>query len=104
MRLDFQNRYGRLTLSLVSEVRPVNEIHGVDLDDAIKFDIDTAERIALITDNRGIQIAPHKVGDKWRCYVVVHDSPSTVAVAKIETLDYVGRDPKQELRDARYGG
>lgn len=98
MQLDFQNRYGRLTLKLVSDVRPVKGIRGVDIDDCHKFDMDTAEKIALITDNRGIQLC---YGAGARLYVVAHDTPSTCAVARIETMSYVGQNPAQEIRDAR---
>lgn len=101
MRLDFQNRYGRLVLSLVSDVIHVDKISGKNVAAEHKFDIRIAEKIALITDNRGIQICPVSEGGKWLCYVVVHDTPSTAAVAEVALIEYVGGDPTQEIRDAR---
>lgn len=101
MNLDFQNRYGRLSLSLVSDVRAVKDIHGKDIDDCHKFAIDTAEKIALITDNRGIQICPTKGDAGWLCYVVAHETPSTAAIARIEAIEYLGGNPAQEIHDAR---
>lgn len=100
MRLTFQNRYGQLSLVPVSDVRPVKEIRGVDVDGRHKFGIDVAEQIALITENRGIQIC---LGEGWNCYVIAHDSPSTGAVVRIESLTYVGGNPAQELH-ARSAG
>lgn len=97
MRLNFQNRYGQLTLVLVTDVRHVRDIHGKDVDAAHKFGLETAEKIALVTDNRGIQLGGLGAHD---CYVVVHETPDTAAVARIETLTYTGGDPAQEIRDA----
>lgn len=102
MRLNFQNRYGQLALTLVDAVRPVKGIRGVDVEDQHKFGIDVAEKIALISDNRGIQICPCKDGDgKWVCFVIAHDSPSTGAVARIESMNYLGLNPTQEIQAAR---
>lgn len=98
MRLDFQNRYGQLRLVLVDGVRNVRDIHGKDVDPAHKFGLETAEKIALVTDNRGIQLGGFGAHD---CYVVVHETPNTAAVARIESLTYVGQNPKQEIQDAR---
>lgn len=102
MRLDFQNQYGQLRLVPVSDVQPVRDIRGVNVDAAHKFGIDVAEQIALITDNRGIQIAPTKDGDgKWVCYVIAHESPSTGAVVRVESINYLGINPAQEIQNAR---
>lgn len=98
MRLNFQNRYGQLTLVLVTDVRNVRDIHGKDVDPAHKFGLETAEKIALVTDNRGIQLGGLGAHD---CYVVVHETPDTAAVARIESLTYVGQNPAQEIQDAR---
>lgn len=98
MTLNFKNRYGWLSLSLVSDVRPVSDIHGADIDGRHKFSLDLAEQIVLITDNRGIQICPVKEGAIWLCYVIAHASPSTAAVARVEAINYVGPNPAQEIR------
>ena len=97
----FSNKYGSVTFALVTEVLPLRTIYGSNLDPGIMFDIETAEKIALITDNHRIQLSPYKGKDGYRLYVVLHDSPSTVAVARIETLNYTGGNPAQEIQDAR---
>lgn len=99
MRLNFQNQYGQLTLALVDSLRNVRNIHGKDIDPAHKFGLETAEKIALVTDNRGIQLGGLGAHD---CYVVVHETPDTAAVARIESLTYIGQNPAQEIHDARY--
>lgn len=96
MRLHFKNQYGELKLVLVSAVCHVDNIHGKDVDSQHKFGLEVAEKIVLVTDNRGIQIGGLGAHD---CYVVVHETPETAAVARIEFLDYVGRNPAQEIRD-----
>jgi hypothetical protein len=102
MKLNYQNKYGSLTLAPVTDVMHVNEIRGVNIDSQYKFDIKAAEQIALITDNRGVQLAPIKEPEGWRVYVVVHETPETAAVAKIVELVYIGKDSaKQEIRNAQ---
>jgi hypothetical protein len=98
--LNYENQYGRLVLSPVTDVVHVDTISGKDIAAEHTFDLRTAEKIALITDNRGIQIVPVQGDDgKWVCYVVVQETPLTAAVAQIETLDYVGNNPTLEIRD-----
>jgi hypothetical protein len=99
--LHYQNKYGRIEFDLVSEVRHVSTIHGVDIDDQYKFDIRTAEQVALITDNRRIQICPQRTPKGYVLYVVLHATPSTVAVGRIKDLVYVGGDPTQAIQDER---
>ncbi len=99
MELHFKNKYGTLTLKLVSAVMPVDSIHGADIDNAYKFDLKTAEKVALITENRRIQIGGTNAHD---CYVVAHESVSTAAIARIETMDYMSGVPAQELYRERW--
>ena len=97
----YANKFGAVSFATVSDVVSVNDVHGKDVDPAHMFDIETAEKIALITDNRRIQLCPFKTAQGWRMYVVLHETPSTVAVAVIESMTYTGRDPKRELQAAR---
>lgn len=99
MQLHFKNGYGTLTLKLVSAVMPVDSIRGADIADAYKFDLHTAEKVALITGNRRIQIGGTNAHD---CYVVAHESTSTAAIACIETMNYVGGVPAKELYRERW--
>lgn len=98
MQLDFANQFGALKLALVSEVRPVDSIFGADIDAAHKFDLHTAEQVALITENRRIQIGGLGAHD---CYIVVHESPTNAAIARIESINYIGGNPAQEIERAR---
>lgn len=99
MQLNFKNGYGTLTLKLVSPVMPVDAIHGADIADTYKFDLETAEKVALITENRHIQIGGFTRND---CYVVAHESTSTAAVACIESMTYVGGVPAQAIERERW--
>lgn len=99
MQLNFKNGYGTLTLALVSAVMPVDAIRGADVDDAHKFDLETAEKVALITENRRVQIGGTNAHD---CYVVAHESVSTAAIARIETMNYVGGVPAHEIERERW--
>lgn len=101
MNTQFQNKFGRVSFRLVAAVTHVGNIRGANLDARCMFDIETAEKIALITENRGIQIAPFNGADGWRCYVILHETESTAAVAEIEELTYTGDTPAQELHAAR---
>ena len=101
MVLDFKNRFGLLKLALLTDVMPVRDIRGTNIDNIHKFPIDQAEQVALITDNRGIQISTVKADGQWLFYIVVHDSPSTGAVARVETIAYTGRLPALEIQMAQ---
>lgn len=97
----YQNKFGNVTFRPIAEVTHVKNIRGAALDARCMFDVATAEKIALITENRRIQICPFKGADGWRCYVVLHESESTAAVAEIEELNYTGGVPAQEIHNAR---
>lgn len=101
MQLNFKNKCGRLTLLPVSGVQSVRCIRGKDIDDYHKFSIDIAEQVALITGNRGIQLCPCNTSTGLAFYIVIHETPSTGAVARISLLDYVGPDATQAVQDNR---
>lgn len=80
----FTNRFGSVSLTPVSDFMPVGRItknHPVA--QAHAFDMDAAEKIALITGNRGIQICVHYPLDGL-AYVVLHDSPSSASICKVD--------------------
>lgn len=101
MNTHFQNKFGAVRFRPIADVQPVRDIRGANLDPRCMFDIETAEKIALITDNRGIQLCSFKSADGWRCYVVLHATSSTAAVAEIESLTYAGAALSVELQNAR---
>jgi hypothetical protein len=86
----FRNRYGTLIVSAVSGPLNVRDVRGDDFPDDIKFTLDVAERIALITENWHTQIAFQEWTRKGRAYLLIHTSASTVVVVRIKTLDYTG--------------
>lgn len=101
MQTTHKNKFGSVAFRLVSDVLPVGDIRGADIESAHKFDIDTAEKIALITENGRVQICPVKEPGGWRFYVVLHATESTAAVAAIDSMHYTGANPRQEIRNAR---
>jgi len=92
----FQNKFGTLVVEPYGEFENIADIHGKNLPDDVKFDLETAEKIVLITDNYKIQI-----GIVFPiAYMMVHVSPSVVQVVKIRSIEYVGGVPKEEIEQA----
>lgn len=101
MTIKYKNNYGQLELELVSEYIPVSTIKGSNISDSLKFSLETAEQIALITENRKIQIC---IPLDWKVYVIIHNSPSTAAIAKIKSLDFIADiTPAEELHRLNKG-
>lgn len=65
MITQFQNKFGAVTFLPISDVAHISTIHGVNLYPSCMFDIETAKKIALITDNRRIQLCPFKTAQGW---------------------------------------
>lgn len=74
----YQNEYGTVDLTPITENLPIGDIHFrlPAVQDNL-LSLDKAEQIALITENAGIQIAIHLSGN---AYVILHDGPSRGAV------------------------
>lgn len=83
MTIKYSNKYGSLDLDLIGDYISVHQTLGVP--DSVMFDVEIAEQIALITGNRMIQICFRNP----KFYVLVHDSPSTAALAKIKQLNFI---------------
>lgn len=99
----YQNRFGSLVLEPISEYRAVRGIRSDIVPTEGRFHgIDIAEKVALITDNRGIQISFQMplTRDSFG-YILHHDSPSTCAICRIVSMEYVGNDPTVEIQDNR---
>lgn len=106
--ITFTNRYGFLTLETTGEFMPVSSIVGAELPDQVKFTLETAEEVALISENKGIQIC-FEMPLTGKAYVLVHKTQSTAAVAKIKRLRYTASDPacgelERRNREANRGG
>ena len=91
----YENKYGKLVVEHLTDYKPVSFIHGVDLPDDCMFDLDTAEKIVLITENRRTQIGV--MPPPRKCYLVVHESCSFACAVRIVSLDYTGPSAAQEI-------
>lgn len=92
--MKYENKYGKLVVKPLTDFRPVSSIQGDDLPAACMFDLATAEKIVLITENRRSQIAVRPSG---RCYLIVHESCSSACVVRVVSLEYTGSDAEQEI-------
>lgn len=101
MITQFKNKFGSVTFRPVTEITHVKNIRGADVEARCLFDVETAEKLALITENHRVQICPTQGPDGWRCYVVLHEDSANVAVAEIEELTYIGGVPAAEIHNAR---
>ena len=77
----YQNEYGTVVLTPVTDFVHVNTVFGKDIDDKYKFAIDDGANIALITENRNVQLAVENYTDekgkfrlKDRMYILLHDT------------------------------
>lgn len=97
--IEFKNKYGSLILEVVSDFVKVKDLGRVkDLPKDQIFPIEIAEQIALITENRKIQIVFDSTNIRMAS-VAVHDSVSTAAWAKIKHINFDKKfDATEELR------
>lgn len=94
--MDYKNRYGTAALTPVGPVTPVSKIVGVDVIDAgYGFDLDTAAKLALVTENARLQPAFNMA--RRQCYVLYHHSPNTVQVCRLDSLVCTEADPHATL-------
>ena len=94
--MDYANKFGTATLTPVGPVVHVRTVVGTTvIDDGYGFDMDTAEKLALITENARLQ--PSYNMARRLCYVMLHHSPSQVQVCRLDRLTYVGGDPSETL-------
>jgi hypothetical protein len=83
----YENEYGCLEIEVVGEYQRVAAIESNNFDAGCFFTIDEAEKIALITGNRGIQLGFPSF-DLKKAYVLYHQSPSVAAVCRVVRLDF----------------
>lgn len=86
--VNFQNEFGSLQISLVTDFMSVGKItRDIPEVSANMFSIETAEQIALITDNKNVQICMcfplNGLG-----YLVYHRNGREAAVCKIDSIIY----------------
>ena len=93
--LTFKNKYGTLVIEPVGEVVYVRDIHGKDTPKELWFDMDTAEKIALITENWHVQLCIHSLKE---VYLIAHTACEKAFRVKIVTLEYIGpANPMAEI-------
>ena len=97
-QMTYENGYGKLVVEQITEYGPVASIKGADVPANCLFYLPMAEMIVLITDNLHTQVGVRPSG---RCYLVVHESPSSACVARIVSLKYTGPDAEQEIERLR---
>ena len=92
------NRFGSVVLTPVTEFMAVGLIRKTHPQAvANTFDLDTAEKLALITENRRIQICPHFFPIDGLAYVVLHDSTSTAAICSVTIENFVCATPPADM-------
>lgn len=101
----YTNRYGTVKFRPVTEYMPVKNISfdKLRLPETILFDIDTAEKIVLITDNRNSQISfPPSKGEKnqlKKAYFIHHSSTSVAAACELVSIDFISDiNPTEEIK------
>lgn len=94
--MNYSNKYGTATLTPVGPIVHVSAVVGTDvIDSGHGFDIDTAAKLALVTENFKLQ--PSYNMARKKCYVMYHHTPSTVQVCRLDALDCTENDPHTTL-------
>jgi len=86
MRYKYENRYGVLEVEPIEEHHKVSEILGKNIEERFFFDLETSEKIALITDNKDIQLGFLSSPPYDKVYLVHHLTGSLGAVCRITKL------------------
>lgn len=86
--VNFENEFGALQVSLATEFMPVGKISRKmpEVSDSM-FDINTAEKIALITGNKNVQICMCYPLNGFG-YMVYHRNSREAAVCKIDSIRF----------------
>jgi hypothetical protein len=97
----FSNKYGSFELEIIGEFTNVSNIKSNEISLDCFFDIDVAEKIALISENKSIQISTSK--NMKHFYCVFHHSSSIVAVGKVKSLIFNNQyNASRELEEDSY--
>ncbi len=87
----YENHYGTVELEPVTDYMPIADIsyHLTAAQDNA-FSLEMAEQVALITENRGIQIAFPVISGKYTCaYVVLHQGANHAAICRVTNLTFL---------------
>ena len=93
MSIKIENEYGSVVLTPVTDYMPISMVSATKLpivNDHL-FTMEDGEAIALITDNRMVQISFPFNSDKehpnrWSGYLMHHQSASVVCVCKVKVI------------------
>lgn len=85
---NFSNKYGSLKVVFVGERQEVSKIKSAEFPEDVFFDMETAEKIALITNNRRMQISFRKIDKGNHGYLLYHFLASEVSLCRIESLTF----------------
>ncbi|MFT5715962.1 MAG: hypothetical protein ACI9T7_000135 [Oleiphilaceae bacterium] len=102
MDIHFENRFGKLILTRVTEYVPVSTIGYETCIEAQQntIDLETAEKVALITENRHIQLClPMKLG-LMSGFVIHHIGPHDACVCKVDIVSFEaagGMSPSEQI-------
>jgi hypothetical protein len=95
--ITYTNEYGTLELE-PSEYVDIDTIRVATTPDEFKFDLPTAEKIALLTETARTQIAFDYPKMK-QAIIVHHVAPSIVAVCRVHSLNFKpGVDAREEIQ------
>lgn len=101
MANQFSNKFGTLVLNPVSSLINVSSVNS-EMARSLNCDVcmETAEKVALITGNQGIQIGVGSNGAKASCYIFLHDSASTGYLCNVEIIEFMtegGLSPEDQV-------
>jgi len=99
----YANKYGSLTLKKIGDFKKVSEFHSKNFSDNVFFSADTAEKIALITGNLGIQMSIVKRKGEYKGFVIKHKSSSVAVLTKIDSITFDKTiNPTKEIEDRQH--
>ena len=91
MTITFENKYGTVALTPVTEYMPISMVSAIKLPlvNDFLFSMEDGETIALITDNHNVQLSfPFLLNkehpNRLSGYLMHHQSASVVCVCKVE--------------------
>lgn len=86
-KITYKNKYGYLEFDVVGEYQDVTKISSKRVDAEFFFDISTAEKIALITNNKDIQLC-FTYPTNGTAFLVHHKSSGIAAVCRITKIEF----------------
>ena len=84
--MQYKNHYGEAVIEIVSDYMSIKKVTRKYVPKGCWFNMDQAEQIALITDNRHLQIGFSE--DLRHAYVIHHKNANTVAYCKVTSINF----------------